>query len=59
MILAATRNGWNAPDDATDDQADAWWLYTIGSAAQNHWIIPQTAYRTALIADIDTFLVAA
>jgi Holliday junction resolvasome RuvABC endonuclease subunit len=52
MILAATRAGWDAPLDATDDQADAWWLRTIGCAVLGTWDVAQTAPRAAIVADI-------
>jgi len=49
MLLAAKREGWIDPPGATDDQADAWWLWVLGHAALGTWHVPQTAYRTAVI----------
>lgn len=49
MVTSAMKAGWNAPDDATDDQADAWWLWTIGRALLGQWDVPQTVYRTDVI----------
>ena len=52
MILSATRAGWDAPEGATDDQADAWWLYTIGCAITGRSHVSQTVLRTAIVADL-------
>jgi Holliday junction resolvasome RuvABC endonuclease subunit len=49
MVTAAMRAGWDAPADATDDQADAWWLWTIGEALGGTWRVPETAYRAEVL----------
>ena len=52
MLLAAKRGGWRDPEGATDDQADAWWLWTIGHAVLGTWKVPETEYRTKVLADL-------
>jgi Holliday junction resolvasome RuvABC endonuclease subunit len=52
MLLAAKREGWQDPLGATDDQADAWWLWTLGHATEGTWKVPETAYRRAVLADL-------
>jgi Holliday junction resolvasome RuvABC endonuclease subunit len=54
MVLSATRAGWDAPEGATDDEADAWWLHTIGCAALGVWHVSQTVLRTAIVDDLVT-----
>lgn len=49
MLLAAKRSGWVDPPGATDDQADAWWLWTIGHATRGLWKVPETAYRAEVL----------
>lgn len=52
IALAAQRNGWDAPLDAGDDEADAWWLWTIGRAHLGEPVVDETAYRTDLLTQL-------
>lgn len=52
MVTAAMKAGWKAPDDATDDQADAFWLWMIGEALQGSWGVSPTAYRSQIVAEL-------
>jgi Holliday junction resolvasome RuvABC endonuclease subunit len=52
MLLAAKREGWQDPPGATDDQADAWWLWALGHATEGTWKVPETAYRRAVLSDL-------
>ena len=38
-----------APSDATDYQADAWWLWTIGCALEGRWAVNDTVIRKELL----------
>ena len=54
MLLAAKRDGWIDPPGATDDQADAWWLWVLGHATTGRWHVTETKYRTDVIASLKT-----
>jgi hypothetical protein len=58
MVTAAMRAGWDAPDDCTDDQADAWWLWTIGCAVKGEPVVTMTGYREALLAELGAAVAA-
>lgn len=45
MARCAQRDGWDAPMTAGDDEADAWWLWTIGKAIALDPVVTLTAYR--------------
>ena len=44
--------GWPADDGAGDDEADAWWLWTIGKALVGDWVVPETNYRRDILDDL-------
>lgn len=46
MLVAAIRAGSECD---TNDQADAFWLWSLGHATLGEWKVPQTAYRTAVL----------
>lgn len=46
MSLAAARNGW---DGVTDDEADAWWLWTLGREVAGAPVVELTAYRREVL----------
>lgn len=50
MALAAQRNGWAPSTAAGDDEADAWWLWTIGRHILGNPVVDETAYRAELLA---------
>lgn len=52
MVLAATKAGWESRPDSTDDEADAWWLWTLGLAYNDDWAVPETAYRHEILAKL-------
>jgi len=53
MTVAAIRNGWACDGDegTTDDEADAWWLWTLGKGLVGEWIVTPTEYRRAVLAE--------
>jgi Holliday junction resolvasome RuvABC endonuclease subunit len=46
MFIAAIRAGSSCE---TNDEADAWWLYALGEATRDVWVIPHTEYRHTVL----------
>ena len=49
MVTSAMKAEWEAPSDAVDDQADAWWLWTICCALEGRWAVNDTVIRKELL----------
>jgi Holliday junction resolvasome RuvABC endonuclease subunit len=52
MVTSAMRAGWDAPENCTDDQADAWHLWSIGCAVRGEPVVTMTGYRETLLAEL-------
>lgn len=49
IALKAQAAGWRPHPESGDDEADAWWLWTIGMAVTGVWVVDGVKYRTDLL----------
>lgn len=49
MTMAAVRCGWEAGDDSTDDEADAWWLWRVGRVLVGKGLYPPLSYQAKVL----------
>lgn len=52
VMIAAQKNGWDPPNDATDDESDAWWMWALGRHLLGAPVVEPTTFRREIVANV-------